>query len=61
MLLTHDQKMSKIKLSNYDIKLGYQQVNVKREGKFEYIQAYNLKMYENTYTIDGWLIGNRIE
>ena len=53
--------MSKIKLSNYDIKLGYQQVNVKREGKFEYIQAYNLKMYENTYTIDGWLIGNRIE
>lgn len=58
--LTKNQQMIKIKLSNYDIVRGFHHVIVKRNNQLATIQAFYLKMYENTFTPDGWIIGNRI-
>lgn len=58
--MTTEQKMSEIKLSNYDKILGFHSVIVKRNNVFKTIQAFYLEMFENTYTLDGRLIANRI-
>lgn len=58
--MTTEQKMSEIKLSNYDKVLGFHSVIVKRNNTFKTIQAFYLDMFENTYTLDEKLIGNRI-
>jgi hypothetical protein len=58
--MTTEQKMSEIKLSNYDKVLGFHSVIVKRNNAFKTIQAFYLDMFENTYTLDERLIANRI-
>jgi len=58
--MTTEQKMSEIKLSNYDKVFGFHTVIVKRNNAFKTIQAFYLNMFENTYTLDERLIGNRI-
>ena len=59
--MTNEQSMSIIKLSNYEKKVGFHKVIVKRNNILKVIHAFHLDMYENTYTIDGRLIANRIE
>ena len=59
--MTNEQKMSEIKLSNYDKILGFHSVIVKRNDTFKTIQAFYLGMFENAYTCDGRLIANRIQ
>jgi len=58
--MTTEEKMSKIKLSNYDKIVGFNNVIVKRNNTFKTIQAFYLEMFENIYTLDGRLIANRI-
>lgn len=58
--MTTEQKMSEIKLSNYNKVLGFHNVIVKRNNDFKTISAFYLNMFENVYTLDGKLIGNRI-
>lgn len=58
--MTTEQKMSEIKLSNYDKVLGFHSVIVKRDNVFKTIQAFYLNMFENIYTLDERLIANRI-
>ena len=58
--MTTEEKMSEIKLSNYDKIVGFNSVIVKRNNTFKTIQAFYLEMFENIYTLDGRLIANRI-
>ena len=58
--MTNAEKMSEIKLSNYNKVLGFHSVIVKRDNTFKTIQAFYLNMFENTYTLDERLIANRI-
>jgi hypothetical protein len=58
--MTTEEKMSEIKLSNYDKIVGFNNVIVKRNNTFKTIQAFYLEMFENIYTLDGRLIANRI-
>ena len=58
--MTTEQKLSNVKLSDYSNVLGFHSVIVKRENAFTTIQAFYLGMFENTYTLDGRLIANRI-
>ena len=58
--MTTAQKLSNVKLSDYSNVLGFHSVIVKRNNAFTTIQAFYLGMFENTYTLDGRLIANRI-
>ena len=58
--MTKEEQMSEIKFSNYDIKLGFYNVIVKRNGVFKTIHAFYLEMFEDIYTLDERLIANRI-
>lgn len=58
--MTTEQKISEIKLSNYDKVLGFHSVYVKRNNAFKIIQAFYLEIFENTYTLDEMIIANRI-
>jgi len=58
--LTREQRLANIKLSDYTNITGSDSVIVKRNNAFITIQAFYLDMFENTYTLDGRLIANRI-